>query len=459
MRITLGCLLAGFLLTHARPVVAQAAEQVELVVRTGRVLRVQLTETTTVHHVGQIVHATLVEPVYVYDRLVLPVGTEVEARIASLDPPSRTNRVRSMLSGDFSPHRSIVLEFGSVAANGERIPIRAVADRPIIDVRRQTARDDDEARANGKVARATRAGRRRVVDAITAAKDRVKGTVASVKDPGRMQRVKAWLIDRSPYHPQFLTQDTVYNAALQAPIPLGTAPARASAPDGSVPAPSSILTAHLTTTLDSATTPRGTLLEAVLTEPVFADDGRLIYPEGTKLTGEVTYAQRARWLHRNGQLRFLFERVDAPNADAAPLLAALHAVDVSGEDAVVLDDEGGAAVTNSKTRFVAPALALLALRGSFEQGEGRGLETPGTAGVRTTSASVRAGNPAARSLGGFFGFGLIGIAVARVSPPVGVALGVVGAVRTVYTNILGKGQEVHFSADTPIEVKLAPGRP
>jgi hypothetical protein len=220
------------------------------------------------------------------------------------------------------------------------------------------------------------------------------------------------------------------------------------------------LAARLVTTLDSGTTPRGTPLEAVVTEPVFAEDVRLIFPEGTKLTGEVTFAHQARWFHRNGQLRFLFERVEPPDQESAPLLASLHAVDVSQDDRVVLDDEGGAAVGNSKARFVAPALAILALRASVDQGEGRRLETgAGTVNARATSASVGPGNLAGRAFGGLIGFGLIGAALSQISRPLGVAFGVVGVARSVYTNVLGKGQELHFQADTPIQVQLAPGRP
>jgi hypothetical protein len=63
----------------------------------------------------------------------------------------------------------------------------------------------------------------------------------------------------------------------------------------------------------------------------------------------------------------------------------------------------------------------------------------------------------ARGVGGFIGFGLIGAAVGQVTRPVGVALAAYGAVRTTWANVLGKGREVTFRADTPIEVRLAPG--
>jgi hypothetical protein len=36
-------------------------------------------------------------------------------------------------------------------------------------------------------------------------------------------------------------------------------------------------------------------------------------------------------------------------------------------------------------------------------------------------------------------------------------MGFLGAARTMYTNVLGTGREVVFAADTPIQVRLAPG--
>jgi hypothetical protein len=60
-------------------------------------------------------------------------------------------------------------------------------------------------------------------------------------------------------------------------------------------------------------------------------------------------------------------------------------------------------------------------------------------------------------MGGFLGFGLLGAAIGQITRPIGIGLSVAGAVRTVYANILGKGREVSFPADTPIQVRLAPG--
>src|SRR5206468_10610537 len=192
----------------------------------------------------------------------------------------------------------------------------------------------------------------RIAVAIGTMKRRVTDAVAAVKESGRMNRLKQAMVDRAPYHRQTLEKNTAFDAKLLAPLTFDKAVERAWAPEGSTPAPDSILHARLSTTVDSGTADRGTPLEAVLTQPVFADDGRLIYPEGTRLAGEVTFARKARRFHRNGQLRLLFERSEVPGQDSVPLLASLHAVNVSGDDRVSLDEEGGAAVTNSNARFV-----------------------------------------------------------------------------------------------------------
>jgi hypothetical protein len=438
---------------------AQSEPGVELVVESGRPLRVVLSDTSTVKRVGQTVTATLIEPVYAHDRIVIPAGTQVNGRVAALENPSKASRARSYLSGDFSPHRVIHVQFDSFVRDGASVPMSTIAKNGTPHVKRQVARSPDQDEPTGVVARAKEEVKGKAAETIAAAKQRASDALSMVTEPGKMERVKEWAVNRLPYHPQVLRKGTAYDAELQAPLTFGKATPIPSAPDGTTPAPSSILKARLSTTLDSGTTLRGTLLEAVVTEPVFAEDGRLIFPEGTKLTGEVTFAQAARRFHRNGRLRFLFESVQMPDQSSAPLLASLHAVDVSDDDGVVLDDEGGAGVANDKSRFVTPALAMLALRAAVRQGEGGGFENGAvSAEAHTTSAAAGAGSLAGRGLGGLIGFGLIGAGLSQVSQPLGMAFGFVGLARSVYTNVFGKGRELHFQADTPIQVQLAPGR-
>jgi hypothetical protein len=452
----------------AQPSAAQSDQpSIELVVNPGRPVRVALDKNVQLKKVGQPVTGTVTEPVYAYDRIVIAVGTRVRGHVAQIDSGSKLIRARAYLGGNFSPAKHATLQFDTlVLEDGRELPIETVVTGGISDVTRKVAGGSkpagrersvstDDAASPTLASRARSEIRQRTTDAVSEAKQKVRDAFASIKslrEPGQMHRLKDAAVQQLPYHPQYLAKGTVYDAELSSPISFGRAVPAAAAPAGTVPAPDSILTARLATTLDSSKTPRGTPFEAVITEPVFSADHQVILPEGTKLTGEVTLAAPARRFHRNGRLRFLFEGVQVPNQPPAPLLAALHSIDVSGHDRIAVDDEGGATLENSKTRFIAPALSLLSLHASLE-GDGHRYADPDGDGATRTAGS----GAGSRGLGGFIGMGLIGAAVSQITRPVGIAMGAYGAARTMYMNVLGKGHEVIFAADTPIQVGLAPG--
>ena len=438
-----------------RPAFAQGeASSVEIVVPAGRALRVALDQTVTVKDLGEPVSGTLVDDVYAYDRIVLAAGSRVVGHINQIDSVSRGSRLRAMLTGSFSPSRRVELRFDTVfAADGRSIPLRTLVTGSAQGVRRQTAPRDAEPSNTGPVA----SGTQKVGEALSAAKQQARDALAEIEGPDKMERLKIAVVSHLPFHPQYLRKGTVYSVELQTPVSFGQVTPVPRAAPGTSPAPDSVLTARLVTALDSAKTPRGTAVEAVLTMPVFSAAHELILPEGTSLTGEVTLAKPARSWHRNGQLRFLVESVQVPGEDSAPLLGSLNAVDVSQSDRVAIDDEGGARVTNSKTRFVAPALAVLALQGSGDHHHHQ--DNDGDPFDLGTAPAPTSGNIGNRSLGGFFGFGLVGVGLSLVSRPVGVAFAAVGAVRVTYRNIVGKGRELSFPADTPIQIRLAPGKP
>jgi len=429
------------------------ADRVELLATTGTPLRIAIDETVALTNVDQTVHGTLVEPLYAYDRMVLPAGTPVTGHVASLENPSRFARWKAWASGDFSPHRRITIVFDAVVRDGQTIALNALGVNGIANVRRQTANDAPPTLADdspkGKTAQAKEEARRKLHESIASAKARANDALAMIKEPGKKERFKLLLLNQLPYHHQYLNKGTVYDARLQAAVSFGLVDGAVVAPNGTRPAPLSVLRARLTTPLDSATTKKGASLDAIVTQPVLSNDGELILPQGTRLTGEVTVAKPARRLHRNGQLRFLIENVALPEQESTPLLASLHSVDVSADDRIALDEEGGAAASDSKARFIAPSLAILAFRGGLERHDH--LDPDGDGHM------IHSGHPGALGVGGFLGVGAIGAVMGPVWRPAGLALSAVGIVRTTYKNILGKGQEVRFAEDTPIELQLAPG--
>ena len=449
----IACSSASLLLLTCVGPVANAAAQSEpavvLTVAAGRPLHVALDDRTRVKRVGQVVSGHVVEPVFAYDRVVIAAGTPVSGHVVQLVSPSGLSRLRSIWRGDFSPHRRVVLQFDAlVLDNGERMPIATSVIGSLAHPVNSLAAPLEDADAQTHRSHGLRA---LPGDALAMAKNRVHGVVHLVRAPGKWQRFKDAAINQLPYHPQYLDKGTLYTAQLSGPLEFGDAVVTPTAPE-TRPTPGSVLNARLVTPIDSRKTRRGTPIDAVVTEPVFSSDHRLIYPEGTHLTGEVTYAKPARRFHRNGQLRFLFERVQPPATLAStPLLASLHGVETSADDRVSVDDEGGTSVRNTKTRFVAPALAILSLRreGDHDHHDEDASEPPGVA----TSGRGRGGG-----IGAFIGFRVSGLVLNRLSPQVGVALTVLGVVRTVYTNILARGKDVDFPVDTPIQLQLAPAR-
>lgn len=447
------------------PATAQSdASSIDFVVGAGRPLRVELDQRIRLQSVGQVVTGTVREPVYAYDRIVIPVGTRVRGHVSAIDSGSKFVRARAYLSGNLSPNKHAVLQFDMLLLDeGVEMPIDTIVKGGFTHVRRSVAggnkpsapADADSDATHTLASRARSEVRQRTTEAVDGAKQKVRDTIPSIKslrEPGQWARLRDAAVQQLPYHPQYIAKGTVYDAELSTPISFGRAAPAEAAPAGTAPAPDSILTARLKETLDSSKTPRGARFEAVITEPVFSADHQVVLPEGTTLTGEVTLVRPARQYHRNGQLRFLFESVQVPNQPPAPLLGALHSVDASDDDRVAVDDEGGATLTNSKTRFVAPVLSLLALHASIER-DGHSFDDPDGDGTIKNAGS----GAGSRALGGFIGMGFLGAAVSQITRPVGIAMGVYGAARTMYTNVLGKGREVVFAADTPIQVRLAPG--
>jgi hypothetical protein len=394
---------------------AQANEPLEslvpLVVETGRPLRFAVDRRTTVKDVGQSITATLVDSVYVHDRVVLPVGTRATGRIVALASPAAGARARLMLSGDFSAHRHVAVRFDTlVLPDGRRLEIRTGAAEGV---------ERMALRVFGKQKRANRS-----------------------------ERLKDMAIRALPYHRQFLPKGTIYAASLLAPLDFGTAEHLPHAPPGTPPAPGSRLEARLLTPLDSATTPRGSPVEAVLTQPLLSSAGAVILPEGTKLAGDVTLSKRARRFRRSGQLRFLLTRATSPGTPDDTLRASVHGVETGDADRLSIDEEGGVTATSSPARFATPALAALSFAGTMH---GRiDLDTDGL-GPETEYGGV-----VSSTTGGFIGMSAAGIALNQLGRPVVIATASLGLVRSLYATVFARGREIVFPSNTPLTLQISP---
>ena len=461
MRSSLLVVACAAAMVVAHPAAAQPTDSVDLVVKSGTALQIALDRRVTVKRVGQEIGGTLVSDVYAYDRVVFPAGARAVGHVDRFEQAPRLDRIRALASGNFTTLRRAIVRWDSlVLDDGRRVDIDTVVTGTPGRVRRQVAggresadagkHADKDADDDSLAAQARAQARAEVSQQIDQRKQQVKNAIAAIKEPGKMDRLKEALINRLPYHPQFLGKGSVFNASLQSAVTVGSAEPLAVAAEGELPAPDSIVTARLVTPLDSAKTPKGTPMEAIVTAPVFSADHRLILAEGSTLRGEVTLAKEASHFRRNGRLRFLIESVQPPEQAARPMLASLHSVEASADDALSVDEEGGAKVENPGSRFVAPALALFALRGTVHPGR-RGFDDDADDG------QLRSPGVGVRSTGGFIGWGAIGLVLSQVSQPAAVAFAAVGSARSVYSSFFAKGREVSFPVNTPIEVRLAPG--
>jgi hypothetical protein len=205
-----------------------------------------------------------------------------------------------------------------------------------------------------------------------------------------------------------------------------------------------VVHALLVTPLSSATSKKGDLVEAVISQPLVVSD-RLFLPEGSHIEGSVLQVRRARRLNRNGQLRIIFHQVVPPSGIEQQVEASLEGVEVAKGEHLSLDAEGGAQVTSPRTRYLTTAIAVALASSSMGEGDhDRDLRAGG------------GGDAGGGALNGASGFGLIGTVVGALSHSRVVAsgFGFYGAAMSVYSHFLARGRDVVYPKDMSMVIGL-----
>ena len=84
---------------------------IPLSVPIGTPIQVALDEETRIRKVGQPLTAHIVQPIYAFDKLVIPVGTNVSGEITRIEPISPGKRTLAALDADFTPPHAIDVTF------------------------------------------------------------------------------------------------------------------------------------------------------------------------------------------------------------------------------------------------------------------------------------------------------------------------------------------------------------
>jgi hypothetical protein len=412
------------------------SETVPLTVPNGTPVQVALDREVRIQKVGEPIHGRVVEPVYAFDRLVIPTGTEATGEITKIERVSGGKRTAAALDADLTPAHSIQVEFNEfVLPDGRHIPVHtSVTPGTGQPIQLISAAGDAGEKSGVKDAAAEKSAQ-----AKQAAKQEWDNAMKQVKEPGKIHRIERYAVAELPVHPQYIDAGSVYFAELQDPLDFGTEPLT---PDvahsiGAMPAEGSVVEARLMTPLSSATAHQGDAVEAIISRPLF-DGGRLILPQGSVLQGSVIQVHPARHPGRNGELRLVFHQLRLADGVEQKVQASLAGVEAAKVDHVSLDSEGGAHAAASNARFLTTAVAV-------------GL------GAFSMIGDSGGGDVGHSTAGGAGGYKLIGIAMGLTirSQPFGMAMGAFGASRSIYVNFVARGHDVVFPKNTTMEIGIA----
>ncbi|HMD41702.1 MAG TPA: hypothetical protein VKH45_01400 [Candidatus Acidoferrum sp.] len=404
-------------------------ETIELTVPKGTALEVVLDREVRVHDVGQLIHGHLLEPVYTFDKLVFPAGTEVLGKISGIESVSAGQRAMAALDANFTPERPLRVEFTELLlTDGKHMRIETSVVPGSGQVIRFVAAAENQKKKGLKNA-ATEKERA----AKEEAKRQFDAAMQQVKQPGKLHRVERYALALLPVHPQYIDAGTMYIAELGMPLEFGVEPLTpeiAASLNSDLPE-GTIVHARLLTPLNSARTPKGAEVEAVLSRPLI-NDGKLILPQGSHLKGSVVQVRPARYWKHNGQLRFVLRDLILPNGVESKVEAMLQGVQVNSADNMNLDSEGGAEPKTPKTRYLKSGIAV-------------GL-----------AAATHDDDLLNRAAGGAGGFKVIGIVVGATvhSQPLAIAMGAFGASRSIYDNFIARGTDVVFAKHTAMEIAV-----
>jgi hypothetical protein len=408
-------------------------DTVPLIVPKGMAIQIALDKEIRIRKVDQPISGHVVEPVYAFDKLVVPVGSTATGRITKIEEISKGKRTLSALDAQFTPDHKIDVEFTElVLPDGKHLPIHTRVTPGSGQVIQFITAANAGQQKGMKDAAAEKAK-----EAKEDAKREWDSAIQQSKGPGKVRKIEQYAVAQLPVHPQYVDAGTVYLAELQQPLDFGSEPLtpRLAASLSSPPPDGSFVRARLVTPLSSATSQKDDRIEAMLTRPLF-DGDRLILPQGSILRGSVVQVERARHMSRNGQLRFVFHDLVLPHGLDQKVSTVLTGVQAGKTDHLKLDSEGGARAISPKSRYLETGIAL-------------GLAAVSAAGDGDADVLNK-------SAGGANGFKLVGIAVgiAARSNPLGIAMGALGASRSVYIHFIARGRDVVFPENTAMQIGI-----
>lgn len=427
----------------ATAVQPKPALSVPLTLSEGTPLKVVLEKEVRIQKVGQPIYGKTREPIYAFDTLLVPAGTEVIGKISGIGAVSGKTRTLAAMDADFSPNRAVHVEFDDlVMKDGQRIPIHTMVEPGSNAVLQFVP-------ANGSTSQGKGGHKAEGKGKLSQAKQQMKQQIAAMRQqvaaPDKLHRLKRFAVAQLPYHPQYMDVGTSFNAEMLQPISFGDEHLKAEklTEIGTEPPSGSVVRAWLVTPLSSATNKKGDPVDAVISEPLVVS-GQLFLPEGSHLKGTVLQVRKAGRFGHNGQLRITFHEVVPPNGIEEKVEATLKGLDVAKGENLKLDSEGGAEVTAPKSRYLKTGIAV-ALAASAAN--------PDSDAGANGFDSGDLGRSAANGASGFKLLGTLVTVIAR-SRTTAAGFGAYGAAMSIYSHFLARGRDVVYPKDMTMVLAL-----
>jgi len=411
-----------------------------LTVPRGTPILIVLSKPVRIRREGAALKGEVSQTVFAFDQPVIPEGSQVLGHVTRIAPVPKLRRALAITNADFSPAHEYTVTFDTIVfQDGRRLPITTTVAPGTAEVVHLVSDPQRAAQKKNAVAQAAQ-------NAKHEAHTRIHHVIDEIKSPGRAQRIKKFLIAELPYRRQYINAGTAFNADLDMDLNFGSEerPVEQLNSQSTKPDDDTLLHARLAQEVNSATAHRGTPVEAVLTEPIFNSSHQLLLPANTRMIGDVTYAKPASRLHRNGELRLMFIKLETPDGHEQNMQGSLAGVEVDKAANLKLDPEGGAHARDNKSRYLSTGLAIgvaaLAAHPESDNGAPDGLADPAT-----------------HTAAGASGFKLVGavVSLASSSKAFSSVLAVYGASLSVYSHLLSRGRDVVLPKDTPVEIILS----
>jgi hypothetical protein len=414
MRSYINSIVISFSVLAASASLAAAQDapssQNTIVVGAGNDLRCRLERGLRITKSGEPITAKLVEPVYAGTTIAIPEGSTVKGHVSSISSVPRDKG--QLLRGDFTRPRTANVTFDKVILPGGTVlPIHTDSTIGVRDVK--TAQ---------YLPKSQRPGIRR----------KMKDAVKPLSEPNKLQRLSQAAVTSLPYHPEYLSQGTIFDATLLDAVE--TTPSVDQAETHSPP-DDGYLHVRLLTPLNSAMSAAGAPIEAVVPRPYYNKDHVLVYPPGTKLEGTVTKTVAAGWMKKNGRLLFSFHSAQTPNGNTTELFATVAGIQAAGGQRLAVGLEGDVKSTTSTFSRLRAPISLIG---------------PSRAVADTTvdkTAWSRAGE-------GNKGFGLLGAGAAQASATTAIGFGYFGGAVNIYDAFLARGSNVELPVNTPVWLRV-----